>query len=584
MIFFAALLLCTVGFARPVSQQKAEDIALKFLGLQPMTKGASPLHLIWTGEPMTKVGDGDPALYVFKRDSGGFVIIAGDDCLRPVLGYSDDSEFIVENMPENISGWFSSLTKMVSQARKNGLNQSKIVSNEWQSVPTKSSSGVTLYTALWNQLSPYNLYTPMLRSNGTERCNTGCTNTATAIVMRYYEYPEAGVGTLPDYTYTKGGTTRTQPGHKLGHKYDWDNMPKSNLNASTPTYQAEQVARLMYDCGVMNKCMWTQYVADTNPKNIPLGLTTYMGYDKAIRILQRDGFTTEEWEGMIREELNHHRPVIYDGGRSDGNGHAWVVDGYNDNGYFMMNWGWGGSANGFYLISPLNEAGMGYTERHEMIIGIKPNNWDEPYSEPDYEPIRLTEHATSDWKFDVNRQFTTFFFVENLDYLSHTIECKVALVDRNGKLKEFISEPGSIDVSANGIASVKSNCRMTLMPEADDQIVLFYLQNGEWKPMEYTDENVIKMKGPSAIEDCTTVTYSKITRNIVVRTERDNAILFYYTDSGGQHYYNLSVQNIGTNSINIATLPTSSGDGNSQSVLNVRVCNIAESKEFRLLY
>ncbi|MBO4917026.1 MAG: C10 family peptidase [Bacteroidales bacterium] len=580
-LFVFSLCLCLTGGARSVSMLKAESVANDFFGINPSTKGGDVLRLIWTGDPKTKSGEevDNPPFYIYGKDGGGFVIVAGDDCLRPILGYSFESNFVLRDMPDNIIWWFSSLTEMVNQVRKEGHPQSNEVSSEWRSVSAKGSSGVELHTARWNQSHPYNMFTPMLRSNGKEHCNTGCTNTATAIVMRYHKYPEAGKGTLPDYTYSKGGTIRTQPGHELGHKYDWDIMPLSNLNSSTPLNQAMQVAQLMYDCGVMNKCKWNPNNADTDPQNIPNALITYMGYDKGIRYLEREGFDTGKWEEMIREELDNGRPVLYGGGRTDGNGHEWVIDGYNDSGYFMMNWGWGGSSNGFYLISPLNEAGMAFTERHDMIIGIKPNVGGEPYGNG--VPC-LTGSSTSNWRFNLNRSFTTIFNIRNQGVLSNRINYRVALIDKDGNLKHFLSNSEVIEIEGFQIVTLESTCIMESMPNINDLIVLFYEVNGVWRPMEYTDMNVIKMKGTSAIEECTTVSYSKKTHILTINTEKDNAIQIYYTDSGGNSFIRMSQQNSGTNSINTATVPTNVGNGYSPYDFTVHIFNLAESKEIRL--
>ena len=577
IVFFAALLMCIEGVAKPVSQQKAENVAMKFLGIEPMTKGADPLHLIWTGEPITRVGVGDPALYVFGLDGGGFIIVAGDDRLRPVLGYSDKSVFNVKNMPDHIAGWFKSITETVKQVRRAGGTQSNEVSKEWNSVPKRSSQEVKLQTALWSQEYPYNMYTPMLFSNGTEHCTTGCTNTATAIVMRFHKHPEAGVGVLPDYTYSKG-ITRTQSGHTLGYKYDWDNMPTYNLDESTPMYQAKQVAQLMFDCGVMNKCKWNEYVAEADPFNIPRALATYMGYDKSIRSVERKDFNTDEWENVIRGEIDCRRPVIYAGQHDEGNGHVWVIDGYASSGYFYMNWGWGGTMNGFFVISPLSDAANNYTINHRMVIGIQPDEGGEPYGGEPY----LTGSSTSNWRFDLNRSFTTVFNIRNPEIIDNSINCRVALIDNSGNLKWFLSEPETKEIEGYMNTVIESTCIMKSMPNIDDRIILFYEENGIWRPMEYTDETTIKMKGPSAIEDCTYVTYSKETHILTVNTEKDNAIQIYYTDSDGHYFIRMSQQNSGTNSINTATVPTTVGNGYSPYDFTVHVFNLAESKEIRL--
>ena len=563
--------------AKPVSRQNAESVAMKFLDLHPKTRVTDPIHLIWTGEPMTRVGDSDPAFYVFGRGNGGFVIVAGDDCLLPILGYSDESDFIVGKMPENIAGWFSSLNDIVKQIRREGVRQSVEIHKRWNSISTRSTVGIMLQTALWDQTSPYNLYAPMLRSNGTERCNIGCTNTATAIIMRYHELPEKGLGTLPDYTYTKGSYTRAQSGHSLGHIYDWDNMPTSGIKESSSSYKIKQVAQLMYDCAIMNKCKWNPYNSDTDPRNIPYALTTYMGYDKTIQYLERVDYASDAWEEMIRRELDEGRPIIYAGQREDGNGHSWVIDGYNSDGFFYMNWGWSGAYNGFFVISPLEKAANNYTKDHSMIIGIKPDEGGEPIVRDPY----LVGSSTSNWRFNLNKSFISVFHIKNDGLAVQNLKCRVALTDKKGNLKSYLSDPIEIELPGFNTTDAEIQCMMKSMPENDDLIVLFVENNGEWKAMVHSDETVIKMKGPSPIEECTTISFSKDRQILTITTEKDNAIQVYYTESAGRNFIRMSQQNSGENSFSII-VPNSFSHDYSPYDLTVHIFNIAESKKFRV--
>ena len=43
-------------------------------------------------------------LYIFAAEQG-FVVMAADDCVQPILGYSLDGHFSTENMPDNARGW-----------------------------------------------------------------------------------------------------------------------------------------------------------------------------------------------------------------------------------------------------------------------------------------------------------------------------------------------------------------------------------------------------------------------------------------------------------------------------------------------
>ena len=118
LILCVVILFCGLNLqAKPVSVNQAQDIAKKILGSQPATKsGSSQIRLIWDGEDVaTKASQ--PAFYVFGRDGGGFVIIAGDDNVTPVLAISESNEFKPEGMPETVKWWMDRMKVYVRTAK-----------------------------------------------------------------------------------------------------------------------------------------------------------------------------------------------------------------------------------------------------------------------------------------------------------------------------------------------------------------------------------------------------------------------------------------------------------------------------------
>ena len=128
-------------------------------------------------------------------------------------------------------------------------------------------------------------------------------------------------------------------------------------------------------------------------------LKNNFGYDGNIQHLFRNNYSNEAWESMIYRELAERRPVLY-AGTSSGGAHAFVCDGYDGNGLFHINWGWGGMCNGYFKLSVLNpndNSGMGassskdgYSMNQDVLIGIQPpsKHADNPvatfYSDIDY--------------------------------------------------------------------------------------------------------------------------------------------------------------------------------------------------------
>ncbi len=241
-------------FSEEVSLEKARQIAETFFGSRPLTRTSSSvdLKMVWDGGSRQTKGPADaPTFYVFDNASGpGFVIVAGDDLAKPVLGYSFENEFVVEGMPENVKAWMHGLEEAVTLARNNPSAFN---------VPTSSAVGNVVLkheTAKWNQSAPYNNLCPF---DGGSRSVTGCVATAVAIVMRYHKWPESGEGTIPAYTTSSKGISVSAI--ELGYEYDWDNMPLIYSQFGYTDAQAQAVARLMADCGAM---LTMDYSADAS--------------------------------------------------------------------------------------------------------------------------------------------------------------------------------------------------------------------------------------------------------------------------------------------------------------------------------
>ena len=187
--FLSALLLS----AEERSVQQAGVIAKEFMASMPSTKSAAmDLQMVWDGTAAVKSGDEAPAFYVFDNVSGpGFVIVSGDDKARTILGYSLDNELDADNLPPHFISWMREISDQVEYMRSRPA---------YAGTKADTDVGTTVLkheTAKWNQGAPYNIFCPM---DGQKQSVTGCVATATAIVMRFHKWPDAGVGTTPAYT------------------------------------------------------------------------------------------------------------------------------------------------------------------------------------------------------------------------------------------------------------------------------------------------------------------------------------------------------------------------------------------------
>ena len=238
----------------PVSSGKAKQWALDFFKNKSQTRGELvSLDMVWDGEDNASRANNAPSFYVFNRtDRKGFVVVAGDDVVNPLIGYSFENSFNYTNLPENIRLWFEDV-KREMKAIRNSPSLRK-AANEWQTEASTGTDVIKHETALWDQGDPYNLYCPKDLFTGNTSL-TGCTATAMAIVMRGYKWPAMGTGNIPGYSYSikdqnEVTKTQTMPARSVAHAYDWDNMPLK-VDGSTTQSQKEAIANLMLDCGQM---------------------------------------------------------------------------------------------------------------------------------------------------------------------------------------------------------------------------------------------------------------------------------------------------------------------------------------------
>ena len=325
---FLLVLLLALGYsplqAKRITQWQAQQQAYSFWGKQMPQKAKAKSRAATTASR-------SDAYYVFNNDAGGFVIIAGDDAVTPVLGYTSTGSFDAENLPDGLKDLLKSYERQIAALGDN------YVAN--QTATRAAFTGEKLLkTAEWNQYAPFNKYTP-------NNYVTGCVATAGAIVMKHHGYPAKGTGS---HSYTWNGQDLTA---NFEHDYDWANMPTKYTVGNDVAFDG--VARLMSDLGVAVEMQYAEGGSAASMENLVTALKKYFGYSKYTRQLAMADLGAEVWNGRLRAEIDANRPVLYSASDSNNGGHSFVIDGYKDES-FSVNWGWGGYCDGFYRIGALN--------------------------------------------------------------------------------------------------------------------------------------------------------------------------------------------------------------------------------------
>lgn len=474
----AAALFAVSAFARNISESEALKQASEFFGNVPV----SNLEIVWTGSSSST-----PSFYAINNSKGGFVLISGTDNINPVLGYAYDRKFTVDNMPAHVASWFGGMEKSIKEIEKKNIRINEADRGMFNMAGPRTkgfNSAKLMTTAEWNQGSPYN-----------DDCNlgggllgvTGCVATAMAITLRYHQHPAKGTGTLASYT--------TPAGYKISgyslesHKYDWNSMPLKDSDVKNGTAaQKAQIAQLMHDCGVMVKMQYTPSSSGAFSQDILPALVEHMGYDKSSRFAPREAFSTSEWINLLKSSISNDCPVIY-GSQSSigGGGHQFVLDGFDDKGNFHVNWGWGGSDNGYFTVE-LEVNGYAFNSASDALLNLHPKTGGDS---PTPTVFALFD-AISVTKGDIcsDSEFTLSFKVINDGVFTATSKIQPAVIDRNGKIKEMLAEPEELELEAYYIATFSDVvCKLSAPAEPTDRLVITYTdEKGNVAILPYTHD------------------------------------------------------------------------------------------------
>lgn len=414
-LFFAGVILVAMAtklVANPIDAQKAKSIAQKFFSEQASglrsgnfddltltsyaarTTNAS-LKLVDTkNTSLLRQATNNQAYYfVFNRaNNGGYVIVAGDDAISPILGYSLTGNFDLSSAPNDIKSFFVAVNHAIEEVMQKGYSNSTSI-NALKATPSSelraslpASVAPLLGEMKWNQSFPWDDKTPTVDDGGvTKHTPVGCVATATSQIMRFHKWPETGVGTMK---YSEHG--RTHEVNFANSHYDYSKMPLYFNESRKPSQdEIAMLSTFCYEVGVAVKMNYELNGSGAFSPDVSKALRDFFRYDKGVTAYKRSTMKTSEWYKIIYTDIANGLPVYYAGaaqyinenGRASYAGHAFVFDGYDSNGNVHVNWGWGGLSNGYFNMNILSPgaigigggADTGYKYFQDCIVGIKPD-------------------------------------------------------------------------------------------------------------------------------------------------------------------------------------------------------------------
>lgn len=482
-IQFLLVLLLALGYsplqAKRITQWQAQQQAYSFWGKQMPQKAKAKSRTATTASP-------SDAYYVFNNDAGGFVIIAGDDAVAPVLGYTSTGSFDAENLPDGLKDLLKSYERQIAALGDN------YVAN--QTATRAAFTGEKLLkTAEWDQNVPFNKYTP---SNYV----TGCVATAGAIVMKHHGYPAKGTGS---HSYTWNGKTLTA---NFEHTYDWTSMPAKYDGTNDAAFDG--VARLMADLGVAVEMQYNKDGSGAYIGNLVTALQKHFGYSKLSHLMAIEDVGAEAWNRRLREEIDANRPVLYAASDPARGGHAFVIDGYKDES-FSVNWGWGGYCDGFYQIGALNPESAGkptgdkYNVGQSAVFGMEPSDGTEKISSLGFLTnvggLKMLNMNITDVKKGQNGVIFCAP-IGNTGDQSYTGEVAVALMNAKGEMRGIVSSSSQTFnnlSSGSYYPSLSFSFVSTVDAEPGDYLAIVAKEEGSSEYIELYDQNFERLRLPA---------------------------------------------------------------------------------------
>ena len=516
--------------AEPITKARALSIATKYINNPKLSDN--------TPKTRSSKADEQPAYYIFTNPNDKkFVIISGESKLNELVGYGDKMTENPNDQPPYFKLFLKEYERVVKEVR------SKAATTTPQR-PIKRKVE-PLLTCKWSQYDPFNKYTPL--SNG-QHTPTGCVATATAQVMFYNKWPK---NRPQDYIASTGDDA------KKSATYWWDEM-KNTTNEMGTEHSRQAVGVLMYDIG---KAVNMRYYYRGSDSNLQYACNALRDkFDYTVRYLDKNFLPANDFLNEVMQEISDGYPVLVVGGP-----HAFVYDGYDEQGLIHTNWGWGGENDGYFDINivTLNVSGFALNSGtfwdDISVVFAHPNDGKAtPFKDIERGlDARTTTSLTID-KTEANRSESFSAKIEKLGSYSSVkgelgvFTGKVALAlynDKNKQVKIFNSTASDqtwasiftsmsfdvADINFKGIAD--GNYR--LVPVFSEMLDTKTKEHGDWKPINHANEIEVKLT-PNAVQLNT-----NNPKDVVVIEKAPSLLAPYYEGSGFKGAYSFTMYNPG---------------------------------------
>jgi len=365
LCFSLFLLFCNQINAKPIDKEQAKKVAINKLYEIDSYKKSSILNVYEIKNEQKYT-----SFFVITITPKGFIIVSGDDDLPPVVSYSIDNEIGDINIKTNpllsmlaydlklrleaVSKLPITILEKRHQLWNNLLTKSTIPPIDFQQWPPSgtTTTGGWLQTN-WTQSAPYNALCPL--DGGGVRSVVGCPATAMAQIMNYHKTINAVTFSDADDYYHNYGSGNQ---YWIDNDYAARQFPSfPQLNGYLTTLQQHynnntaltnnDKAALSFACGVAARQVFRSDGSGTFGVDQARDAYLKFNCNTSELLMGTDTSIYTRMTANMKVALPVHLAVI---NNDTTVGHKVVVDGYNTNNYYHINFGWGGSFNNWYLV------------------------------------------------------------------------------------------------------------------------------------------------------------------------------------------------------------------------------------------
>jgi len=390
--------------------------------------------------------------YIYDLSPIGYIVVSANNNISPIIAYSLNSISGVKVVEDNI--FLQVLQSDLEIRNKNIINIPENIlerrrvkwqtllnanwDNDFQQWPSADSTWGGWLVTTWNQSpSPYYDFCPMDTVTDL-RSIAGCPSIAMGQIVNYFKTINSTTFSDNDDYYHNYAGRR----YWIDNDYvaiDFPSWTQLNEYLDTlshhfliDTLTNQDIAALIYSLGVAAHQVYTSSMSGTFGVSYAYGAFQKFSFNDAELIYPTD----DSLFIKLAQDMKDAKPALWACLVTGGSGgHNMVADGFNSDSYYHINFGWGGSYDGWYLLPDDPSIPANLTTIEGVIVNIS--------DPPSYVEEEISENQINNINLSISENFKSNTIISYS--LPTTSSVNISVYNISGQLQEKLF---------NGIQSV----------------------------------------------------------------------------------------------------------------------------------